>query len=169
MKDSSDVFKKALGNMTKEFAYKAAIRHLAEQEYSVKQIKEQLSYPVSDEEIAKTVYEYLVATKVICEEIPDETDVSEEVTYKLEEGPFGRKSYRRIVTKKEPKKYKYVSCSFGLMSEKELASIKSVLDKKDWEYISGIPWPRKTVYHGLTPRFASIYSRLDKKSTLNTG
>ena len=160
MSDPSFTFKKALGNMTREVAYKAAVRHLTDNEYSLDQIMENLSYPVSRDEVQRTMYEYMLESGIICEELPDEDTVKEKVSYVMEEGAYGKKSYRRIVETDTTGKYEYAPCDFGTLDEIGWERLKKRLDKKDIEYVTGIPWPDKTVYHRMTERFKGIWSRL---------
>ena len=57
----------------------------------------------------------------------------------------------------------YVSCDFGLTSKREskkYSEMLSLLDKDDQEYILGLPWERKKVYHRLNQRMRNIVSRL---------
>ena len=160
MPESSYEFKKALGNMTREVAYKAAVRHLTDNEYSLDQIMDKLSYPVSRDEVQRTMYEYMLESGMICEELPDEDSVKEKISYVMEEGAYGKKSYRRIIETDTTGKHEYVPCDFGMLKEADWEKVKNKLDKKDIEYITGIPWPKKTVYHRMTERFKGIYSRL---------
>ena len=160
MSDPSFTFKKALGNMTREVAYKAAVRHLTDNEYSLDQIMENLSYPVSRDEVQRTMYEYMLESGIICQECPDEDTVKEKVSYVMEEGAYGKKSYRRIIETDTTVKYEYVPCDFGTLDEIGWERLKKKLDKKDIEYVTGIPWPDKTVYHRMTERFKGIWSRL---------
>lgn len=57
----------------------------------------------------------------------------------------------------------YVSCDFGLTSKRESKKYNemlSLLDKDDQEYILGLPWERRTVYHRLNQRMRNIVSHL---------
>ena len=57
----------------------------------------------------------------------------------------------------------YVSCDFGLTSKRESKKYKdilSLLDKDDQEYLLGLPWERRKVYHRLNQRMRNIVSRL---------
>ena len=58
-------FKNALSDFTFEAASGAAIRHLADLGYTVKQITERLTYPTSYERVQKVVWEHLVNTGVL--------------------------------------------------------------------------------------------------------
>lgn len=57
----------------------------------------------------------------------------------------------------------YVSCAFRLNAERESASPKAsfqVLDKRQQDYIQGLPWPEKIVYHRLDSRMREIIVKL---------
>ncbi|MCR4990454.1 MAG: hypothetical protein K6A38_06275 [Lachnospiraceae bacterium] len=161
MSDDSLIFKKALGNMTKEVAYKAAVRHLTEEGYSVSEMTQILSYPVSFEEVQRTAYEHMQKTGIICEDEPDKKS-HEKVSYVMDEGAFGKRSYRRIVSKEDETDKEYILCTFGTLSASEKEKILSLLDKKSREYMTGIPWPKKPVYHLATDKFRQMTDEIKK-------
>lgn len=51
-------FKQALASMTASVAYIDAVRHLYDKGYSVSEIKRNLSYPASEEQIEKAIDDY---------------------------------------------------------------------------------------------------------------
>lgn len=57
----------------------------------------------------------------------------------------------------------YVSCDFGRSAAKEpgqFGQMLQVLDKRQREYVEGLPWERDRVYHRLTPCMTEIVLRL---------
>lgn len=57
----------------------------------------------------------------------------------------------------------YVSCDFGLRSRREpdrFLSDLQALDEYQKEYVLGIPWERRLVYHRLDQRMCGIVARL---------
>lgn len=57
----------------------------------------------------------------------------------------------------------YISCDFGLRSKREPARFKEalqVLEKPERDYISGLPWERRMIYHRLDRRMRSIAAKL---------
>lgn len=57
----------------------------------------------------------------------------------------------------------YVSCDFGLRSRREpeqYEELLGVLDRDDREYVLGLPWERRKVYHRLNQRMRNIVVRL---------
>lgn len=152
-----EYFKKALSNFTYEIASGGAIRHLADQGYSIKQIQEHLDFPTSYEKIQKTVWEHLQHTGVLLLEEPGNGKQQENITFVKEYDNYGRPSFRRVVLSNsiEPTYWKetqfdesvngslaaylkkkckqngtdtaYLSCDFGLRSSCEIESFRKVL------------------------------------------
>lgn len=57
----------------------------------------------------------------------------------------------------------YVSCDFGLRSRREperFGQVLEVLEKPEQDYIRGLPWERRMVYHSLDERMRRIVARL---------
>ncbi len=57
----------------------------------------------------------------------------------------------------------YISCDFGLRIRREPERFYQqleVLDRQDRDYILGLPWERRMVYHRLDQRMCRIMSRL---------
>ena len=158
----SEIFNKALGNMTGEVAYKAAVRHLCDNGYSAREITQMLTYPVSYEKVQKAIYDYFLDTKVILEHKPSEDICVQKTEYVLDEDSFGKKSYRRVVkSKEEYTKDDYKAVPFGIMSEAQRADLRRYISEKDAEYLFGIPWPKKCVYIKNQGRIKEILSRID--------
>ena len=60
----------------------------------------------------------------------------------------------------------YVSCDFGLRSRREperFQEVLNLLEETDRDYILGIPWERKMVYHRLNCRMRNIVVSLHKR------
>ena len=68
---NQSTFQKALSNLTFEAACGGAIRHLADNGYTAKQIMKRLDYPISYEHLRSALYQHLCDTRVILEEPPD--------------------------------------------------------------------------------------------------
>lgn len=57
----------------------------------------------------------------------------------------------------------YISCDFGLWSRREpekLATAMQILNERQREYISGLPWENKVCYHRLDQRMREITVKL---------
>lgn len=163
-------FQKAISDFTFDMASGGAIKHLADLGYTVDEIKENLSYPTPKEKVSKAVWDYYLSQKIIVEEAEFEgkTDFIEKITYVREQTDTGKSSFRRVVTKEELPKRNYVKCEFGIWKSKEnykkdgsYQKMLSKLDKKDAEYIEGLPWPAQVVYHVEDERMKRICEALD--------
>lgn len=167
----SETFNKALSNMTGEIAYKAAVRHLVDIGYSMKEIEKQLTYPVPFEKIRDCAYEYMRESGMILLEEPSKIPSVKRFDYVLEEGKYGQKTYKRVLLDEtETSKEEYIPVDFGLMSEEETESVRKLMSAKEWEYISGIPWPKRRVYLRKTnsPVYDIIKSTTHEKSRGNS-
>lgn len=57
----------------------------------------------------------------------------------------------------------YVSCDFRAKIKKEQTSpgmLNQILNKQQWEYLQGLPWPESIVYHRLNNQMQNILIRL---------
>lgn len=182
-------FKNALSDFTFEAASGAAIRHLADLGYTVKQITERLTYPTSYERVQKAVWEHLVNAGVLLLKEPGSEKPKRNVTYVKEYGKYGRASMRQVVLPENDKvprwkkyhlkdnnmgdfsgflvekciksgeEFSYISCDFGLSLKREPEHLNKklqVLDHRQRDYILGLPWEEKTVYHRLNQRMRDI-------------
>ena len=96
--EEQEYFKQALSGFTYEAACGGAIRHLADLGYSVRQIMEQLSYPVPYERVQKTVWERYIDRGVLLLEEPGKRKIQEKAEYVKEYNQYGKASFRRVVT-----------------------------------------------------------------------
>lgn len=143
----SETFNRALSNMTGEIAYKAAVRHLVDIGYSMKEIEKQLTYPAPYEKIRECAYEYMCESGMILLKEPLETQSIKRYDYVLEEGKYGQKTYKRVLLDQtQTDMEEYIPVDFGLMSTEEMQNLKKELSAGEWEYISEIPWPKARVY-----------------------
>ncbi len=150
--DRSRAFDHALSNFTFGMANRDLICHLADKSYSVKRIKAETDYPVSVEKIAETVWEHYIETGVIRTEAPGK-GFGPRYDYVMDIGRYGKRSFRRVEAGPETadaEKGKYIACNFGICKTTDPARYQkmlSVLDSRKRDYIDGLPWPPKTVYH----------------------
>ena len=180
-------FQGALSNFIFEFACGGAIRHLADQGYTSRQIAERLSYPVSYERVREAVTEYYLAEGILLRLEPAQGGAQPKYIYVQEHGEYGKTSFRRVLvdegggasegewTKRSVtagelldrlKRYggradtgkAYMSCDFGGMngSLEELEGLNS----RQREYLEGIRWDRRRMYHLLYGRMLEIAIRL---------
>lgn len=67
---------------------------------------------------------------------------------------------------KHEEKEAYISCDFGIIQNKDLEKfheITSVLSQRQQEYITGLPWPCRRVYHRLDLQMQEIAGSLYEK------
>jgi len=85
--------------------------------------------------------------------------------YRKDNGcPFGR--YISGKCFKNGEETSYISCNFGVLKKKEpesFAKILSVLDSRKREYIEGLPWTGRCVFHRLNSRMQEIAAMLYEK------
>ncbi len=159
MDSNNQIFAKALGNFINDFACGDDIRHLADRGFTVAEIAKEIDYPMTEEKIAEIVWQHYVDMGKICLGKPEETDYIVKVTYEKVQGKYGRMSMKKVVTRIPVEKKEYVECDFGKRMYKDktrfLADLE-VLDGKDREYILGLSWPLKTVYHEADERMRRI-------------
>ncbi len=162
----SDSFNKALSNFTHDFASGGAIRHLADNGFTVREIHDRLDFPTPVSKISETVWDHYVDTGVILLDPPDDSGTKEKVSFVKEQNSLGKTTFRRVVEKYEKPQAEYIACDFGIQiykNKKEFEKKLEILENRDREYISGLPWPLKTVYHIADERFLRIMSKLSEE------
>lgn len=187
-------FENALSNFVFDMAGGSAICHMADKGYSVKRIKESLKYPLSFEQIQKTVWEHMLEQKVLLLDEPGTVASKNKVVYVEKRGKYGRpsfcgvtvpnKDYKNIswhetiykkdvmppfsvyITEKCSKNKEnaaYVSCDFGVLKNKDFNKfeiIMNTLDGRKRDYIEGLPWIGRRVYHQLNLNMQEILCML---------
>lgn len=162
--EQRSAFDHALTNFIQDFANGGAIRHLADQGYTVTEIAARLSFPAPGSSVAATVWKHYLETGKIRLEPPDETGVLRRVTYVKEQNAYGRISMRQVTEEVQPACSRYLRCDFGkqLYQDREGFLEKlAVLDARDRQYILDLPWPLAPVYHQADERMLRIFRRLE--------
>jgi len=161
---NSNEFNKALHNFTFDVACGGAIRHLADLGYTVEEISKKLDFPVSKAQIAQAVWTHYVKTGVVCTEDPSCATAKDKVTYVSCKGEYGRSYFKQVVEKQdEASDKKYIKCEFGKMLYKDKEGfLKKVanLEKRDRDYVQGLPWPLYPVWHIEDERMLRIGKEL---------
>lgn len=180
--EEQEYFKKALSNFTYEIASGEAIRHLADQGYTIKQIIKTLDFPTSYEKVQHTVWEHFQHTGILLSEEPGSEKQSQNTTFIKEYNSYGKPSFRQIVLPDNSKpiswiektfqekadgslaaylnkKYKqnhsgiaYLSCDFGFHIQNKSKSFLDAVQKLtpyQRDYILGLPWEKKILYHKI--------------------
>ncbi len=163
-KMSVDYFKKALQNFTYDAASLGAVRHLTDLGLSVKEIEQQLDFPTPHDLVKKTVWERLIETGVILLSAPEKLRERTEVHFVREYNAYGKASFRKVTetSHEDGNPDDYLACSFGKLSEEELKKRleKAALTDSEIDYVLGLPWEKKTVYHKRTDRMREIERKL---------
>lgn len=154
----------ALHRFVFEEAGGGAIRHLADRGYTARQIADTLSFPLPYEKVREAFTAYLLEKGVLLKEKPAEHIQREKTEYVREYDRYGKPSFRRVTVMKgteheEPEKRRYIACNFGAEEAKEALA---ALDNRQLEYIEGICWTRRTMYHLLDERMSGIVKRLSE-------
>lgn len=183
-------FKNALGDFTFEAACGGEIRHLVDLGYTVRQIAERLSYPVSFGRVQQAVWKYLTDTGTVLLEEPGKGAQREPPVFVKEYDQYGKPSFRRVrgnagerkeicwkergfsgrgakelelflaeECKRNGEDCSYIACRFGCQGIKWEQALQG-LEERQREYIKGLPWERRVVYHRLDRRMREIAVRL---------
>lgn len=154
----------ALHRFVFEEAGGGAIRHLADRGYTARQIADTISFPLPYEKVREAFTAHLLDNGVLLKENPAEHVGKEKTEYVREYDRYGKPSFRRVAVSREtkqeqPEKRRYIACPFGGEDGQELLAL---LDKRQREYIEGICWTGRTMYHLLDERMCGIVKRLSE-------
>lgn len=157
----NQAFGQALSDFTFDVACGGAIRHLAHLGYTAKEIQERLSFPISYERVRQAYTKYLLDEGILMRQKPGVQE-QKVYTYVQEEGKYGKKSFRRVEKEPEPEAGKervYAACDFGrIQAENGFAALP--LSAKQREYLEGICWEKRTMYHLMDERMSGIVKAL---------
>lgn len=152
MDDSRDYFNRAVGNFMHEMSGAGAIRHMADQGYSVRQIMERLDYPTPQRRVEETVLKHMLKQGILLEQLPDVKYRRIDIPY-----PWDRKQLSEAVYLR--KEQNGEECSYVLLPIADLkkdSGLLSCLNDREREYLDGLPWEGDAVYHRLTGRMYEI-------------
>ena len=181
--EKQDYFKKALSNFAFEMASGGAIRYLTDEGYTVRQIAERLDFPTPVEKIQAAVWARLLENGTLLIEEPGSRPKEPKYTYIKEYNQNGRPSFRRETILREQSftpsihgsfssfitekctengaSFSYVSLDFGLQLRiGKFQPILNALNSRQAEYIHGLPWEMRRVYHRLDKRMQEIIVQL---------
>lgn len=124
--------------------------------------KEKAVYVREYDRFGKTSFRRIVETR-------EEQEVCwrERIVRREEAVPAGR-MYSMLRARQEENgvENSYMSCDFGLLAEKEPGQYEELLkalEEKQREYISGLPWEKRRVYHRLDSSMLDILVSLYEK------
>ena len=163
-KKENSYFSQSLSRFVRDVASDGAIRHLADLGYSAKQIQKDLDYPTDLEHIGNVMWEHFLSKGIISFDEPGDCDYIEKVRYVKESTSYGRTSFRRVVENVERPAHEYFLIDFGKRIYKDREAFNrqlETLDDKDRDYIDGLPWSLKPVYHVADERMKRIAKKLD--------
>lgn len=160
-------FRQALSDFSFDVASGGAIRHLTDLGYTVKQIQGQLDFPTPGARVQEAVWKRLVDTGVILLEEPWRQRAKEKVEFIREYDSYGKASFRRVVeTDLKPETAAddlFLACEFGVLQYRDEGKYRealAALDERLAEYIAGLPWPKRRVWHRADGRMMEIERQL---------
>ncbi|MBQ9333485.1 MAG: hypothetical protein IJS12_04035 [Lachnospiraceae bacterium] len=168
---NNEHFNNALSGFIQDFAGGGAVRHMADTGLTVREIHDRLDYPLSESVVADIVWKHFTDTGVIRLNVPDSSPV-ERKSYIRETDSYGRTSFRMIREKTEAPDAGYIECSFGILKAKDGRAYDEALNRleaRDREYISGLPWPRRKVWHVADERMCRIMKVLQDQCSSSAG
>lgn len=157
-REKPDYFGEALSNFAHDVASGGAIRHMVNLGYSVDEIRRRLDFPTPRERVQRTVYEYMQKSGILLEALPGETEQFA-VTRVRRPSAAGFGTLIRDEIEKNGEENSYLTCTYGMIyrdREARLARLLDCLSTREREYLLGIPWERKPMYHRLNGRMAEI-------------
>lgn len=186
--EKNSYFQDALSHFTFDVASGGAIRHLADLGYTVKQITERLYFPVPYRQVQQETWEHLVRKGVILLQEPGSGGGGRRTSFVREYDKFGKATFRQIAEPDEEEKIdcwkerlaetresarqlramweengeenSYGSCDFGLWEDGLFREGMQLLEERQQEYITGLPWEKRKVYHRLDGRMLEILLKL---------
>lgn len=174
----NNYFEEALHNFSSDVAYGGQIRHLYDLGYSTAKIQSHIDYPVSYELVRDYLWTYLVKSKKVVFNEHDICPISASAQFRTEYDKYGHKSFRLVETPAHPvSEYSSVNVPSSIdltnlshcfatinCPELKLCSdinvYQSILNTKQFEYLSGFPWPEFPVYICLNDSLADILNTL---------
>lgn len=176
MGERHQYFEEALSDFMHDAASGGAIRHLVDLGYSVEQMMSALSYPTPRERVRKTAYRYMVETGLLLQKLPGEENLKTVIFGNSDMEKAKEYLYKKI--KENGEENCYFSCPFGmwrcgeggeLPEKKALSDRLSCLNKREQDYIEGILWEDRLMYHRLNGRMKEIGMKLFLKGTPDCG
>lgn len=171
--EKGDIFRKALKNFMFDVASGGAIKHLTDKGFTTKEIKEKLDFPTPENVIMEASWNRLVSKRIILLEDPNEKLPEQNYKYVKVYGKYGKTSLKRVLIDENEngindiKKEDYAPINFGVLIYKDQKAFEkslNVLEERDKDYILGLPWPKKIVYHKMDNRMKRILRKLRKQN-----
>lgn len=142
MEANNDIFNNALSSFVKDFACKNEIIAKLNKKKPISQIKNELLFPISEESIAKIIWEYLVEKSIILLYEPGDTK-NEQYEFVRKTDSIGKTHYEQVKIKPSNKN------DYILLNLFEIKSNKTLLDSLDnfkKELVLKLPCKQKSIY-----------------------
>ena len=157
-------FDEALADFVHDAASGGAIRHLVVLGYSLEQMMQSLSYPTPRERVRSTAYRYMVESGLLLQELPGTFHTvrlpvcDRERLYACLQENIRQNGEQEI----------YFACPFGVWArqgdtagrEGRMRERLSCLNGRERDYVMGIPWEDRMMYHRLNSRMREIGRKL---------
>ncbi len=161
-KKKPEYFEETLSDFVHDVASGRAIRHLADCGYTVEQIMQRLDFPTPRSRVEQTIFRYLKENGTLLDELPvPETQLQAVTLEHATERSLSARLSELLAADGEAQAY--VSCPFGTIRrdrELRMQRLLSCLTAREREYILGIPWEMKIMYHRLDARMREISIQL---------
>ena len=151
-------FEEALSDFTHDVASGRAIRHLVDLGYTTSQIMQRLDYPTPRTRVEQTVYRYMKENGILLSELP-EAQEKRKLLVVEKRTPAALAGCLRALIDKNGEENSYISCPFGTIYRDREVRMQRMLEPltgREREYILGIPWEMRIMYHRLTSRMTEI-------------
>lgn len=155
---SNQYFQEALSDFVYDAASGRAIRHLADTGYTAAQIVRQLDYTTPFVKVQHTVTRHLRECSILLDKLPIDSEKLQTVIL-YQDSPENLYPLLAEHVRKNGEENSYVSCPFGILgtlSAGKAASPLSMLTNREREYLAGIAWEPKIMYHRLNRRMLEI-------------
>lgn len=157
-KEKQEYFQEALSDFVYDAASGRAIRHLVDRGYTTEQIMQRLDFPSPRVRVEASVYRYMTERGILLEALPVPEHEMEKIILR---NPSERELTRllRKLLEDDGEENSYAACTFGMIRrdrENRIGRMFSCLTGREREYLLGIPWPMKAVYHRLNSRMFEI-------------
>lgn len=163
---SQRYFQEALSDFTYDAASGRAIRHLAATGHTAAQIMQMLDYPVSMAKIEQTLTRFLKESGILCESLPVLMENNNHI-YVPAAGEHHIYSHLLPYIDKNGEENSYISCPFGVRDTfSTVSKLLTSLTTREQEYIHGIIWEPRLMYHRLDRRMLEIGVQLAASSDL---
>lgn len=145
-------FEEALADFVHDAASGGAIRHLVDSGFSTDQIMERLDFPTPRARVEKTVYRYMTETGILRAELPvPQESLRRIVLTDADSARISALLWERL--DRDGAEQAYLACPFGTAEVREGLDC---LTSREREYIRGVPWESRMMYHRLTGRMLEI-------------